>query len=140
MAQYQTELERAVNLGEDTKTKTFNLDQRRRLADTAAEMMQEELRKLKMDTTVLFNRDQREAAANAANIREAAARILTMAEQRAKSEQERKEIRARIDSLDTDTKLKKLHLKLREMGVEPGDSVFMKALATWFQGIKDFAF
>lgn len=111
-----------------TEASKFDLGQRQRLADTAYQTATQHLANMQTENRVLQNRDEREAAMNASNLRSAAEAILNLREQRAKSEQERAEIRQRIKNLEVDEDLKKLELQWMREGKVKGDWFFWRFL------------
>lgn len=107
----------------------FDLGLQTDLRATSLEAARESLRKLSAEADVVLRRDEREAAMNASNLGEAVERILSMRAVRAKTDDERDEIRARIRSISKDLQLKQLDINLKKMGVQPGDELWQRALA-----------
>lgn len=116
----------------------FDLSQRQRLADTTFNTAQAHLDNLQKSTQVMLNRDEREAAMNSSNLREAASRIVSMRIQNAKTEQERENLKKMLSNIEQDTRLKKADADLREKGIYPGDPTWLRMLADYLiSGKKD---
>lgn len=111
-----------------TEASKFDLGQRQRLADTAYNTATQHLENMKTENQVLRNRDEREAAMNAQNLRSAAQAILNMREQVARSQQEREHIKQQIENLKTDKSLRDLELKWMQEGKVKGDWYFWRFL------------
>lgn len=87
-------------------------------------------------THVTLNRDEREAASNASNLREAAMRILNMRMSNAKMMDERMHIRAQIDQLKQMKDIKAYEQSMKEQNIYPGDSYFYRILETLIQRLR----
>jgi len=123
-AQNTTLLEEAMlkhaqreNTVSQTKRSVFDLNRDSTMLDTYYDAQRENLRKLKSESDVMLARNEREAAMNASNVKEAAERILNMRGQR----------------LDTAraAELKRLDIKLKGMGIQPSDPIYMRFLAQY---------
>jgi len=99
----------------EAERKQFDLDFERGLVGVSADARRESLRKMKTETDVMLSRNEREAAMNASNLREAAERILNMRGQR----------------LDTAraAELKQLDIELKRLGIQPSDPIYFRFLA-----------
>lgn len=111
-----------------TEASKFDLGQRQRLADTAYETATQHLANMKTENQVLRNRDEREAAMNAQNLRSAAESILNLREQRAKSRQEREHIKQQIENLKSSKVLADLEAQWMREGKTKGDWYFWRFL------------
>lgn len=76
------------------------------------------IRKTEVETDIALSRNEREAAQNSSNLREAAERILNMRGQR---------INAALDA-----KLKSMDIQLKQLGVQPSDNLFFRMLGRIF--------
>lgn len=114
-----------------TKQSEFNLQQANDLKLTSLETATEQLRKLKTETNVTINADERAAAQNSQSLAEGAERILNLRLQRAKTQDERDEIKARIKHINTDRGLKEQDLQLKQDGLSPNDSTWWRILHDW---------
>lgn len=121
------------NTAAQTDASRFNIGQASRLADTSFEVLKEELRGKQIANTVALDRNEREIALNASNLKEAAERILVSRSQRATTEADRERIRAQIKNIDKDTQLKQLDINLKEKGIQPGDPLYMRALGQFLE-------
>lgn len=115
------------------KRSQFALDFDTELRDVSAEARREQLRQLKVQTDVSINRDAREAALNASNLKEAAERMLNLREQRLTMEVGRAQARAEIDriresiqQMEKDGVLKDLDIELRRQGINPNDPMWAR--------------
>lgn len=111
-----------------TEASKFDLGQRQRLADTAYNTAVQHLDNMRAEQRVLLNRDEREAAMNASNLRAAAESILNLREQRAKSQQERDHIKQQIENLKTSKQLQELEIQWMREGKTKGDWYFWRFL------------
>lgn len=76
------------------------------------------IRRTEVETDIALSRNERESAANASNLREAAERILNMRGQR---------INAALDA-----KLKSMDIQLKQLGIQPTDNLFFRMLGRIF--------
>lgn len=114
--------------GVQTKRSQFELNLAEELRLTSLETAKQQLSNLKSDQYVRLSENERQAALNAQSLKEGAERILNLRLQRAKTEEERNEIRARINSIDKDVKLKELDIELKKNGIQPSDSIWWRIL------------
>lgn len=122
----------------------FNLDFEKELRDVSADARRESLRQTRTSTDLMINRDAREAALNASNIKEAAERMLNMAEQRKGMPLERGRIRADTDRIreniklmEKDGLLKKFEIELRQQGINPNDPLWARYVGMFLSDIYD---
>lgn len=127
---------------QDTKTGEFDLSQKIRLSDLLYEQAKAnverslaETKRIGVDTQVTLNRDEREAAMNAANLKTAAENILNMRSQRSLNENQRQEIQHRIINLGKDERLKELDIILKAKGIQPGDPWYMRVVSQILGGV-----
>lgn len=114
---------------QDTAKSRFELDLASDLRETSLQAAQASLDKTIAETTVTLNRDEREAAMNAASLRESAERILNMRSQRTNDASTRAHIKQQIENLKVDKRLKELDENLKEKGVQPGDAIYWRVLS-----------
>lgn len=107
---------------------------------TTLEKNKQELAKLKADTQYTLNQDQRAAAKNAVDLKEGMARIARMAIENAKTQDERNKIQQEINNLFKDGRVKELDLKLKEMGIQPGDNMWFRMMGQWMHDRMPHAF
>lgn len=102
-----------------------------------------EIRNLETATEVTLNRDEREAAMNASNLREAATRIIKMRIESLHEQQkmastilDQDRIRQQIANMNQqmhssilDNELKKLDIQLKRLGLQPSDELWQRLLA-----------
>lgn len=105
------------NILQNTKRSIFELQRDSDMLQTYYDAQREQLRQMKAQTDVMLSRNEREAAMNASNLREAAERILNMRGQR----------------LDTEraAELKRLDIELKSLGIQPSDPIYMRFLAQY---------
>lgn len=120
-----------------TRTGLFNLSQTERLADTSAEVLQQQLRKYQIENQVALNEDERRTALNASSLKEAAERILLSRSHRETNSLERNRLRLQAKGLEHDNTLKKLDINLKEKGIQPGDPLYMRALGQFLDGAQE---
>lgn len=131
-----------------TEKDRFWLDFEREMRPISAEARKEALRQLKTNIDLSMNRDAREAASNASNLKEAVERMANLREQRlnyqmqrTKDAQEIKRIRADISRIrETTSNLKKegvlrdLDIDLRRQGINPNDPMYARVLGRILTG------
>jgi len=111
-----------------TAKSQFELDMQSELRAISLDMQRETLRKLRIDSQVTLNKDEREAAANASNLAEAVERIATMRVGRPLTEMQKR-------SIEKDVQLKQSDLQLRKEGIFPGSPWWLKLVGTWVDKI-----
>lgn len=126
---------------QDTALGKFNLEQAQRLAGVSLQTAEQQLKKLTEETEsvtagreVLLKRDEREAAMNASNLMVAAETILNLRAQRAKTDDERKEIQSRIRSIELDSDIKEFEKRLNQKGLSKSDPGWWRALRFLLEG------
>lgn len=120
-----------------TATSKFDLGLKSELRQVSLQAATENLRKLTTDIDISVRADERAAAQNAVSVSEAAERILSLREQRAKTIVEKEQIRAQINNLKNDSELKQLDINLKKMGLQPGDPMILRAAAQKIDSIKE---
>ena len=123
----EAELKRAQRLKttQDTKRSIYDLDFDRSLASVYADAKREQVRKMKADTRYVLDKNERDAAMNAASLIESYERVLSMRASRANTRAERKRILEQIKSIEKDNVLKQLDIDLREMGINPNHPMYI---------------
>jgi hypothetical protein len=116
-----------------TEVSKFDLGLKSELRQTSLQAAQESLRKLTTDIDISLSANDRAAALNASNISEAAERILSSREQRAKTIVEKQQIRQQIDNLKQDNQLKELDINLKQLGIQPGDNIIFRAAGQYLK-------
>lgn len=116
----------------------FNLDFDSELREVSADARREELRQLRTNIDLSMNRDVREALKNTSDLTEALERIATMRIQRAKTDEEIKQIRETVQNLKKEGSIKDLEIELRRMGLGQNDPWYSRVVGRWmseaFQG------
>lgn len=110
-----------------TEMSKFDLGLKSELRQTSLQAAQESLRKLTTDIDISMSANDRAAALNSSNLKEAIERILSSREQRSKTIVEKEQIRKQIDIMKKDGELKDLDLNLKRIGVQPGDNIILRA-------------
>lgn len=103
----------------NTERSKFDLALETELRDVSLQARTENLRKLTTDIDLSLNRDEREAAMNSSNLAEAVQRILSMKTGRRLTD-------AQIANIKNDSTLKQLDIELKQMGIQPGDNMFIR--------------
>lgn len=114
----------------------FDLAMKQTLADINIESKKVGLDKLRADLQFTLDSNERAAAMNASNLNEAVQRILTMQQQRAKTQLEKDEIGERIKTAQLDRQLKEEDLKLKKEGIQPGDPIWWRRVTEYIQKMK----
>lgn len=102
---------------------------------TNIEIRKQQLDKLIADTKFTLNQDERNAASNSMSLQEAMERILVMRQQRAKSQEEMKQIGQQIDNLKQDYRIKMLDEEMSKMGIDKSSPSWLKSLNYFANGI-----
>lgn len=114
----------------------FDLAMKQTLADINIESKKVGLDKLRADLQFTLDSNERAAAMNASNLNEAVQRILTMQQQRAKTQLEKDEIGERIKTAQLDRQLKEEDLKLKKEGIQPGDPIWWRRVTEYIQKMR----
>lgn len=131
--------------GVDTSMSEFQLKLQKMLENTTLQTAEANLRKTETETDISLARNEREAAMNSSNLREAVERILNLRVQRlemhsriANNESQRQlinnqiqEIQHRIHNLSSDSTLKQLDIDLKDMGLPPGSPWWVQMIGRW---------
>lgn len=112
----------------DTSAALNSLQQSQALFDGVFIKQNLDIERTRQDIQIANDRNLREASANSSSLKEAAERILTLQLGRAKTQDERAEIRQRIQNLATDNELKRMDINLKKAGIQPGDNAFNRML------------
>jgi len=115
----------------------FKLDFEKELRSTSADARKEQLRQLQIQNSTALDRNAREAAMNSSNLTEAVQRMALMQEQKAKSQQERAQIRENIKQMQLDGTLKQLDIDLKRMGINPADPTWLRVVGRLLTNIFD---
>jgi hypothetical protein len=111
-----------------TQRSIFDYEFEKGLAEVSADYRRENLRNLRQSTGIQLRRDEREAATNAATLLESAERVLSLRATRANTKAQKEQIKAQIDNIRKDSRLKQLDIDLRKMGIMTGDPLHMRIL------------
>lgn len=117
-----------ANTLQSTARSKFDLDLAGELKQNSLQMAAGQLRKLNVDTDVTLAANERAIAMQAPNLQKAAEEILTMRMNRSKTIVEKEHIKAQIDNLQKDAKLKQLSIDLQKQGIQPNDNFFLRLL------------
>lgn len=98
----------------------LELEKGKKLFDVSVDAAIADLNKTKVETDVTIRRDEREAAMNASNLREAAQRIMNL--------------RGQNYNQALDAVLKKMDIELKKEGLQPGDPSWMRILFRLLNG------
>lgn len=133
-AQTYATLVGANKTGIDATGSAFDISQRMRLADTAAEAAQASLNKIKADTQYTLDQNERQKALQAPTLTKAAIDILQARKNLARTDTEVKEIEARITNLEKDSQIKQWEIDLNKNGMTKGDELYWRALSELLKG------
>lgn len=112
----------------------FDLTMKTDLKDTDMTYRKEQLRKLQADTEFTLDSNERAAAANASNLREAAQRILNYRLGRAKTQEEIIHIKQQVENLKKSGLLLDWEVLLSKENVTKGDAIYWRVLADLLKG------
>lgn len=146
-----------LKTGAEAKHSVFDLEMKERLKEISAEAAAAGLEKLKSETVIMLNKDEREAALNAQSVLKAAEEILNLRVERAheklkmlqtqasteatraqiaKTQQEIFTLMAQRKGMYQDQTLKAKDLEWRQQGITPGDKFFWRQLAELMNKLK----
>lgn len=103
-----------TSLGVGTEKSKFELGLMSQLRQISVDAAEAGLRKIKTETDISLRRDERDAALNSSNLREAGQRIMNMRGQRLNQELE--------------NQLKQMDIQMRKMGIMPHDNAALRYL------------
>lgn len=101
----------------------FDLSQKNELKHISIEAAKAALHQVQQNTRVASDANERAQAQQGNTLQEQVERILTSRLNRAKTTDERNQIKAQIESIKKDTKLKELDINLKSKGVQPNDAL-----------------
>lgn len=127
-AQIGSTMENSILTGTKNQREIFDLDFKKELRETSAEVLRESLRALKTKTEISMEVNERQAILADQSLLESTERILSMRATRANTEEEKKRIEQSIINLKKDARLKQLDIDMKKMGVQPGDELYQRVL------------
>lgn len=119
---------------QNTRQSEFTLKQAQALSTVSIETAKAQLEKLKTETHVTIQSNERAAVQNLQSLKESAERILSIRAGRAKTDTEKREIEARIEIIRKDNYLKQLDINLRNKNVFPHDPLWWRMLGQILDG------
>lgn len=111
-----------MNLGYTGEHSKFDLEMKNALRENSLQVAEAALRKTEKETDVLVNRDAREAARNASDLREATMRIASMSVGMREAE-------ARMRNMGLESDLRALELEMKKLNIYPGDPWYVRVAA-----------
>lgn len=130
-----------LNIDTDIATKRFNLGQNQQLAPYNLEAAQLNNERTKQGMQIQLMENERAAAMNSSNLREAAARVVSMRidnlykmKQTAQVEQQITNLKKALETMDKDQTLKQLDIDMKSNGVQPHDNFFLRLLSRLISG------
>lgn len=142
--QARTQQQQQANIAADTANKTQDWTKNKWAAENASQLgeislqaAKANLRKTDVETTISLNRDQREAALNSSNLKEALSRIANISANTAKTEADKKNSQELLKSIQKDIELKELDLQLKRQGIQPNDPLWMRIINQQWNKFKD---
>lgn len=122
----------------------FDLGLESELRPVSADARREQLRQLRTNIDLSINKDIREAALNASNVKEAAERMLTMQAQRTRipydikhTQADTARLRKSVELMEQDGTLKEFDIALRRQGINPNDPLWARYVGMFLQDIYD---
>lgn len=113
-------------LGVDTDIARKNLQYADDVISTSLEASKASTAKTLVDTQVNLDQNERQRLLTNQSLAKGVEEILNLRASRAKTQDERNEINARIKVLANDNTLRELDIQLRKMGINPGDPAYMR--------------
>lgn len=111
----------------------YDLGQRMRLGPINVEMAQAQLDQKLNEMGIQLNREQREQVMHAKTVSEIIARIGLSEAAKARTEAETKNIKEQFHDILQNYELKELDLKLKRLGIQPGDNMLFRAAAQFWE-------
>lgn len=106
----------------------FELEQAKKLQGVSLEMASEQLRKLRTDTDINLDTNERNKALTATSLEKSAEEILNIRAQKASTDTQRQATQQQIELLKKDGVLKDLDIQMRKMGIQPNDPAVIRFL------------
>lgn len=113
-------------LGVQTQTSEFQLQQLKNLSITQLEQAQANLVKTRADTQFTLNQDERNAATTAQSLSQGMENILNLRATRAGTNAATQQTRQQIQNLQTDNRLKLLDEILKKNNIQPSDPIYLR--------------
>lgn len=104
----------------------FNTSQVKRLADTQAQVLNEQLRQTQISNQFQVSENQRRNISTSSNLMQAVAKVAQAKAQTENLKVDRKRIEAMTSSIWRDSQLKKLDIELKKTGVNPSDPQYQR--------------
>lgn len=123
-------IEDALLRAEQRRNLQFDYGLKSDLRDTSVDAAREQLRKVRLEMDLALREDERRAAINASNLKEAVERILTMQANRTLTPLEYKRLQATVRDTNLAADLKQQDLRLRKQGIYPGDPLYVRFATT----------
>lgn len=131
-----------------TERGRFDLDLVSELRQTSLEMASAQLSKIRSETTVMLDRNEREMLTNKMSLKEAAERILNYRQSRRESVQRVHNMReqnvgqiqsnmtevVRRNLMSKDSELRQLDINLKKLGLQPTDELWQRVLGRLLSG------
>ena len=124
---------------QDTERSKFDLGLSQDLRDTSIDVAKQSLEKLKADTQFTLDSNERATIDQEKNLAVAMEQILKSRAERSMIPTQIQEIKARIDNLKKDGKLKDFEIKLAENGIFKGDPFYYRAVSTMLDALSNKA-
>lgn len=118
----------------DTRQSELNYGINSELRQNSLDVSREQLRQLQIGNQYTLDKNEREIAMNAVSIDKAAEEILQIRRQGALTQDQRREIDARIESLRRDPTIKDLDIQLKKLGIQPTDALWQRVLGRIING------
>lgn len=115
-----------------TDSAKFDLGLKTELRATSVDAAKAALANTEAQTKSTLDENDRRAALQATTLQQAIENILNSRMNRSVSEEQKKKIKAEIESIQKDVEIKKLDIELKRLGIQPGDSMFTRILARMF--------
>jgi len=113
-------------IGANTERQKFEVEKGKSILPLSLEAMQSQIKKTNADTTYTLDQNERSQLASATSFATAIENILSMRANRAKTYAEKRNLEETLKLLKQDGILKAADIKLRELGINPGDPAWVR--------------
>lgn len=133
----------ALRTAKETDNTVFRTMRDSLLLPGSLEAQRASLKKTDAEIRSILDSNDRAAAKNSSDLKEAVERILSSREQRAKTVIEKEQLRQLIKNLNQDSQLKQFDINLKQQGVQPTDNILFRAAAQFlgqgkYKGVTDW--
>lgn len=133
-SQNTVNLENAALIAAQRGRSQFDLEFESDMRAINADARKEQLRQLKTSNTFQIDENERRMVTTAASVQEAMERVLTSRLQRAKTDEDIKNLKAIRSNIWKDVEIKKLDIELKKLGIQPGHGMWPQIIGRIIAG------